>query len=134
MPRRQNGTLRLEHSSVEQLSQLFIKTVWEGRKRLGQSCYTGTPLAALICDVSGLRRRSCRFSAFRVRLFFQLVDSSRMTWIETVNEDNWDDQLAELRQRVADPATGTVDNIMACLLYTSPSPRDRTRSRMPSSA
>ena len=28
-------------------------------------------------------------------------------------------------------APGTID---ACLLYTSPSPRDRTRSRMPSSA
>ena len=27
-----------------------------------------------------------------------------------------------------------VDNISTCLLYTSPSPRDRTRSRMPSSA
>ena len=26
------------------------------------------------------------------------------------------------------------DEIRACLLYTSPSPRDRTRSRMPSSA
>ena len=26
------------------------------------------------------------------------------------------------------------DKSMACLLYTSPSPRDRTRSRMPSSA
>ena len=25
-------------------------------------------------------------------------------------------------------------NISSCLLYTSPSPRDRTRSRMPSSA
>ena len=25
-------------------------------------------------------------------------------------------------------------NVYACLLYTSPSPRDRTRSRMPSSA
>ena len=25
-------------------------------------------------------------------------------------------------------------HIMSCLLYTSPSPRDRTRSRMPSSA
>ena len=24
--------------------------------------------------------------------------------------------------------------VMVCLLYTSPSPRDRTRSRMPSSA
>ena len=33
--------------------------------------------------------------------------------------------------------SGTVDNRGskgACLLYTSPSPRDRTRSRMPSSA
>ena len=27
-----------------------------------------------------------------------------------------------------------VDEYTACLLYTSPSPRDRTRSRMPSSA
>ena len=26
------------------------------------------------------------------------------------------------------------DNLNSCLLYTSPSPRDRTRSRMPSSA
>ena len=26
------------------------------------------------------------------------------------------------------------ENVHACLLYTSPSPRDRTRSRMPSSA
>ena len=26
------------------------------------------------------------------------------------------------------------DKIVVCLLYTSPSPRDRTRSRMPSSA
>ena len=26
------------------------------------------------------------------------------------------------------------DNVWICLLYTSPSPRDRTRSRMPSSA
>ena len=27
-----------------------------------------------------------------------------------------------------------LDNVISCLLYTSPSPRDRTRSRMPSSA
>ena len=26
------------------------------------------------------------------------------------------------------------DPVISCLLYTSPSPRDRTRSRMPSSA
>ena len=29
---------------------------------------------------------------------------------------------------------GEYDLIARCLLYTSPSPRDRTRSRMPSSA
>ena len=28
----------------------------------------------------------------------------------------------------------SIDEIISCLLYTSPSPRDRTRSRMPSSA
>ena len=30
--------------------------------------------------------------------------------------------------------TNRLDKINVCLLYTSPSPRDRTRSRMPSSA
>ena len=32
-------------------------------------------------------------------------------------------------------STGDIPNVkLTCLLYTSPSPRDRTRSRMPSSA
>ena len=30
--------------------------------------------------------------------------------------------------------TVTLEDTPSCLLYTSPSPRDRTRSRMPSSA
>ena len=38
----------------------------------------------------------------------------------------WKFKMTEL-ERVA-------DNLGVCLLYTSPSPRDRTRSRMPSSA
>ena len=33
-----------------------------------------------------------------------------------------------------DTVSETVIDIQTCLLYTSPSPRDRTRSRMPSSA
>ena len=32
------------------------------------------------------------------------------------------------------PAEGMLRELMACLLYTSPSPRDRELSRMPSSA
>ena len=43
--------------------------------------------------------------------------------------------LDEGRQRViAIAGTSLIHHISDCLLYTSPSPRDRTRSRMPSSA
>ena len=49
------------------------------------------------------------------------------------------------RQQSVRPLPGALDNVLMvndnnpeliedCLLYTSPSPRDRTRSRMPSSA
>ena len=53
------------------------------------------------------------------------------------DERESDDELARLRAEL-DDAEATKDNqnelLKACLLYTSPSPRDRTRSRMPSSA
>ena len=38
------------------------------------------------------------------------------------------------RQHIAHGATIVAVRVWPCLLYTSPSPRDRTRSRMPSSA
>ena len=41
--------------------------------------------------------------------------------------------LKKMHVTVTSQTTRAVDNI-TCLLYTSPSPRDRTRSRMPSSA
>ena len=39
-----------------------------------------------------------------------------------------------LRLLILGDAPSAEDALRACLLYTSPSPRDRTRSRMPSSA
>ena len=41
--------------------------------------------------------------------------------------------MAQMR-RYGIPASVTLAQGILCLLYTSPSPRDRTRSRMPSSA
>ena len=43
-------------------------------------------------------------------------------------------QGAELELKVADIPEIWPSYVWVCLLYTSPSPRDRTRSRMPSSA
>ena len=46
------------------------------------------------------------------------------------------DELMLVDAGLAFPSDGMhgVNVVMPCLLYTSPSPRDRTRSRMPSSA
>ena len=43
-------------------------------------------------------------------------------------------ELLEENQRLMDENKKLSESIKNCLLYTSPSPRDRTRSRMPSSA
>ena len=59
------------------------------------------------------------------RMFYDYADSG--SWTESTYRANESDfQKIKLRQRVA------VN--MDCLLYTSPSPRDRQKSRMPSSA
>ena len=42
--------------------------------------------------------------------------------------------LGKVQGGTAPILTGYKDSLYSCLLYTSPSPRDRTRSRMPSSA
>ena len=64
---------------------------------------------------------------------------------------NWIDHLNKPAEEVAGavyPGAGSMEttlviigvvlwlgwHVLTCLLYTSPSPRDRTRSRMPSSA
>ena len=44
------------------------------------------------------------------------------------------ESLIAYMARVSNPANQDNDNYTGCLLYTSPSPRDMRRSRMPSSA
>ena len=79
-------------------------------------------------------------------LYFKLYRKDFLTGIRSffgmhdieVGDKYFDEQFIikgnnapKLRQLLADPA---LKQLIDCLLYTSPSPRDRTRSRMPSSA
>ena len=61
------------------------------------------------------------------KMFYDYAESG--SWTEQTFRDNVNDfEKLRFRQRVAVDMTGS------CLLYTSPSPRDATLSRMPSSA
>ena len=60
---------------------------------------------------------------------------SRFDWVRYLNTA-WNDTSEPIGNTLTAGGTTTRfnDNVFTCLLYTSPSPRDRTRSRMPSSA
>ena len=59
----------------------------------------------------------------------EMFEVSIITLIDNPNSEKIQESIA---QSISDLSIG--DRSYSCLLYTSPSPRDRTRSRMPSSA
>ena len=54
--------------------------------------------------------------------------------MEEVRESSSYDNYLDTDNRIQDDYKATLDKYVGCLLYTSPSPRDNGRSRMPSSA
>ena len=54
--------------------------------------------------------------------------------VEVVREESGGGIITRYIRYVVGTFAGKKTKVAACLLYTSPSPRDRTRSRMPSSA
>ena len=86
-------------------------------------------IRTLFCVVAALM--------FSNSAFAQSFPSKSITVIVGVAPGGTLDTLARLlaKTMTADlKQTVIVENTTGCLLYTSPSPRDRTRSRMPSSA
>ena len=70
-----------------------------------------------------------------------ITEATVSKWLKKQGEAvEADEPIVELETdkvnlEVPSPVTGVLTKIdLNCLLYTSPSPRDRTRSRMPSSA
>ena len=64
------------------------------------------------------------------------ITASRNKSIQLIKDANNFNKLlgvvSQKDEKIEDPKANDIYNV--CLLYTSPSPRDRTRSRMPSSA
>ena len=67
-------------------------------------------------------------------LTFTLSDAQAEYLKERLTEVKQDPQFQDMDAAENDNSNGNALSLLACLLYTSPSPRDRTRSRMPSSA
>ena len=63
----------------------------------------------------------------------ELILNDGMTIKESIINSNWF-YLSWLQDPTIDSMLRTIEHIDICLLYTSPSPRDATLSRMPSSA
>ena len=71
------------------------------------------------------------FGIFAVLLFCMALPSLAAAWV-TVKGD--DDRWMKFGAGFRSSFSTSNNTNGGCLLYTSPSPRDRTRSRMPSSA
>ena len=79
------------------------------------------------------------FDCFHTQAYIagQWVDALDGSTFEVLNpvDDSVIAEVANCGSRETEQAiTAAHNSLIPCLLYTSPSPRDRTRSRMPSSA
>ena len=62
------------------------------------------------------------------------MDMQGQRVLHVTNAQAWDALNDPAILKSCIPGCDKFELVEACLLYTSPSPRDRTRSRMPSSA
>ena len=67
-------------------------------------------------------------------VFMGIEDGDRVEALRRQGKSVITVDLNPLSRSAVKASITIVDNVVSCLLYTSPSPRDRTRSRMPSSA
>ena len=70
----------------------------------------------------------------KINSAWHAAEDSVSTYVGSVNALASQSAVCKVAGAVAAGGTGSVARLDACLLYTSPSPRDRQKSRMPASA
>ena len=106
---------------------------------IGYNVYLGTSYIATTLDPAYTINGLDRGQSYRVLLTAFDADgrysvSSEATLVTTLAEAASPAEPASNEPPVSDSDASEADASEACLLYTSPSPRDATLSRMPSSA
>jgi len=97
-------------------------------------------IETIACEISSHEKASNRRDVRQEELLQQVVSGSNAMsgGYDELKQavENVENKLDELLQREQIDSEDALKKTLAdiCLLYTSPSPRDRTRSRMPSSA
>ena len=97
-------------------------------------------MTADVSDAAGNAASTVTSSSFSVDTTaptISAIATSAFTWGAVLNstEDNSNGTVTVTTSGAEDGQTVTITlNSATCLLYTSPSPRDRQKSRMPSSA
>ena len=86
--------------------------------------YRKVPSAAFVANQFNLRVRSSQL----------ITQETARRWMRGLGIPEFDKLLVLRSWLSLDLNALGMPSIKSCLLYTSPSPRDRTRSRMPSSA
>ena len=99
---------------MEALKVLRVSGALNGpRTELGREFFDSIKELPLLTE---LELEACDFDSADAKPLGQMISLKRLS----IKDRPVDDELVEV--------------LKTCLLYTSPSPRDRTRSRMPSSA
>ena len=73
--------------------------------------------------------RSLIFKIDPERAHFLAIQSLKLNLVSNIFDENKNDPILKTKL-----FNQNLDNPIGCLLYTSPSPRDKRQSRMPSSA
>ena len=99
-----NATLGVDYEEIERVSQIGINTWLDEQMALPTESYL----------------------ELYKQIHYDIIDLKHATVV--------DEDLVDSVRRQEQMGFAFYERLFTCLLYTSPSPRDRTRSRMPSSA
>ena len=126
--------------AISQFNEKHCSALTAGVDEVGRGALAGDVFAAAVIldkekSIDGLKDSKQLSEKQRVNLYYEIKEEALCFSIGRANVleiDSLNGMPGVYSARFAGENCNSQDNI--CLLYTSPSPRDRTRSRMPSSA